>query len=318
MLTDLEQKVDESKSRRSVGLTFATATAVISGFAVFINGYGVRAWREVASATTYTTVKNAVAAVVLVVLATALTRRGSREGLRRPKGTGQWVGVLAVAVVGGSIPFALFFEGFARATSSQAAFIHKTLVVWVVMLALIFLRERIGWLHVAAVGLLVWGQATLLGGVGGLSLGSGEVMMLGATLLWSCEVIVAKRLLSAMSPMTLAVARMAGGAVLLIGFATVSGAAVNFSALGASHVLWVLATGAVLAAYVGTWYSALARAQAVDVTAILVGGALITAALNVGVRGLAVPPVAGLALVGCGVVLAVAALWTRPKSIELG
>lgn len=316
MLGEADQGTDKGTSSRPIGLAFAAVTAVISGFAVFINGYGVRAWGEVASATTYTTVKNAVAAVVLIGLATTLTRRGSREGLRRPQGVAQWAGVVAVAVVGGSIPFALFFEGFARAASSQAAFIHKTLVVWVVILAVVFLRERIGWLHVAAVALLVWGQASLLGGFGGLSLGSGEVMMLGATLLWACEVVVAKKLLSAVSPMTLAVARMAGGAGLLIGYGLVAGSSIDLAALSVSHVGWVLATGAVLAAYVATWYSALARAQAVDVTAVLVGGALITAALNVGVRGLAAPPLAGLVLVGCGAVLAGAAHLVRQRPIS--
>ena len=317
MLSDAERTATREPTRRSVGLAFAAGTALISGCAVFVNGYGVRAWREVASATTYTTVKNAVAALILIALAVGLTRSGSREGLRRPEGTRQWLGVAAVAIVGGSIPFALFFEGFARASSSQAAFIHKTLVVWVVILAVVFLRERIGWLHVAAVALLVWGQATLLGGIGELAIGSGEFMMLGATLLWSVEVVVAKKLLSSVSPMTLAVARMAGGAVLLIAYGIVSGASVSFAALGMSHILWVLLTGLVLAAYVGTWYSALARAQAVDVTAVLVGGALVTAALNVGIRDLAVPPVAGLVLVGCGVVLAGVALASRQRPIRI-
>lgn len=290
----------------------AAITAVVSGFAVFINGYGVRAWKGVADATTYTTFKNIVAAVVLIGAATLLTRRGSAEGLRRPESKGQWLGLGAVAVIGGSIPFALFFEGFSRAASSQAAFIHKTLIIWVVVLAFFFLRERIGWLHVAAVGLLVWGQTVLLGGLGGLTLGSGEWMMLAATLLWSVEVIVAKKLLSAVSSMTLGVARMAGGAALLVAYGIARGAFADIVGLSVGHLLWVLATGLVLSAYVASWYAALARAQAVDVTAVLVGGALITALLNVGVRGLAVPPVAGLGLVGVGVAIALVALWRRP------
>lgn len=317
MPTEPDRTTSQEVPRRYVGLTFAAATAVISGFAVFINGYGVRAWSEVSSATTYTTVKNAVAAVVIIVVAVALTRSGSREGLRRPDGAAQWAGVAAVAVFGGAIPFALFFEGFARAASSQAAFMHKTLVVWVVILAVIFLRERIGWLHVVAVLLLIWGQAALLGGVSELSLGSGELMMLGATLLWSVEVVVAKKLLAAVSPMSLAVARMAGGTLILTLYGAVSGAVIDFELMRLSHIGWVLLTGAVLAAYVGSWYSALARAQAVDVTAVLVGGALITAALNTGIRGLAVPPVAGLVLVGCGVALAGAGLLARQRPFSV-
>lgn len=303
------------RESRSLGLALAAVTAVVSGFAVFINGFGVRAWSGVADATTYTTVKNSVAAVALISVAVSLTRRRSAEGLRRPQAVREWLGLAVVAVVGGSIPFALFFEGFARAASSQAAFIHKTLVVWVVILAVVFLKERIGWLHVGAVGLLVWGQAALLGGVAGLSVGSGELMMLGATLLWSVEVILAKRLLTRLTPATLAVARMGGGAALLLGYGVFRGSAVDLAALGISHILWVGATGLVLACYVGLWYSALARAQAVDVTAILVGGALITAMLNVGVRGLAMPPVAGLILVGCGVGLALVAIRRHPRPL---
>lgn len=298
------------------GAALAAMTAVVSGFAVFINGYGVRAWSGVADATTYTTFKNVVAAVVLTGAAVLLTRRGSVAGLRRPEGTRQWFGLATVAVIGGAIPFALFFEGFARAASSQAAFIHKTLIVWVVVLAAVFLRERIGWLHVAAVGLLVWGQAVLLGGVGGLTLGAGEWMMLAATILWSAEVIVAKRLLSSVSPMSLAVARMGGGAALLVTYGIVRGSLADLSGLTLGHLLWVLATGVVLSAYVGGWYAALARAQAVDVTAVLVGGALITAVLDVGMRGLATPPAAGLGLVGVGVAIAMVAGWRRPALVK--
>jgi hypothetical protein len=68
----------------------------------------------------------------------------------------------------------------------------------------------------------------------------------------------------------------------------------------------------VLAAYVGTWYAALARAQAVDVTAVLVAGALITAALRLGVQGAALSSAAGLGLVAAGVALAALAGWRRP------
>jgi drug/metabolite transporter (DMT)-like permease len=65
---------------------------------------------------------------------------------------------------------------------------------------------------------------------------------------------------------------------------------------------WALATGLILAAYVGTWYSALARAAAIDVTALLVPGAIITALLQSGSKAL-VPQWPGLALVAAGAAL---------------
>ncbi len=161
----LREAIRKTETRR-MGLMLAAVTAVISGFAVFINGYGVRAWSEISDPTTYTTLKNVVAAAVLVTVATLLTRRKSSESVTLPHGAAQWSGLAAVAVVGGSIAFVLFFEGLARASSGQAAFIHKTLLIWVAILAVGILRERIGFPHVAAVVLLVWGQAVLIGGVG--------------------------------------------------------------------------------------------------------------------------------------------------------
>jgi hypothetical protein len=50
---------------------------------------------------------------------------------------------------------------------------------------------------------------------------------------------------------------------------------------------------------VATWYAALARAQAVDVTAVLVIAAIVTALLNAGFEGAPVD-LAGLGLIGLG------------------
>ncbi len=100
----------------------------------------------------------ALGAVLLGVLAALAGARGSAARLVLPRGRAQWVGLVAVAIVGGSVPFVLFFEGLARATSVHAAFLQKTLVVWVAVLAVPLLSERLGWAQVAAVGLLVWAR----------------------------------------------------------------------------------------------------------------------------------------------------------------
>jgi drug/metabolite transporter (DMT)-like permease len=68
---------------------------------------------------------------------------------------------------------------------------------------------------------------------------------------------------------------------------------------------WVVATGLILAGYVGSWYLALERAPAVDVTAVLVGGALVTALLGNFVQGVPLPDAIGLLLLGAGVAIIV-------------
>jgi drug/metabolite transporter (DMT)-like permease len=283
------------------GLVLAASTAAISGVAVFVNSFGVRAWREVGDPSSYTTAKNLVAALFLVSGGAWLARHRSSDRPTLPRGAWQWAGLAAIAVVGGSVPFVLFFEGLARADTTQAAFIHKTLVIWVAVLAVVVLRERIGPLHVFAIASLVAGEAVLAGGVAGIRPGAGEAMILAATLLWAIEVVLAKRLLRDLPAATVSIARMVGGTALLIVFVALRGTGVDITAVGWSHLGWILVAGALLAAYVGTWHLALARAPAIDVTAVLVGGAMITALLQTGISGAPVASPLGLTLLAAGV-----------------
>ncbi len=289
--------------RTRTGLALALAAAVISGVSVYVNSFGVRAWGgAVGGAAAYTTAKNLVAAVVLAVVLALVTRHAPGEGLVRPRRPAHWAGLAAVAVIGGSVPFVLFFEGLARVASANAAFIQKTLVIWVALLAVPLLRERLTLWHVAAIAGLVWGQALLGGGTGGIGLGAGEAMILAATLLWAAETVVARRLLPELSALTVATARMGGGVVILIGYTLATTKWAELTAAGWHQWSWAIATGLILAAYVGTWYAALARAGAIDVTALLVPGAIITALLQSGSKALA-PQWPGLALVAAGAAL---------------
>lgn len=301
--------MSQFSSTRRRGLLLAAATAVISGFAVFLNGYAVKVWSPAGDATTYTTVKNLVAALIIGAFAAGMAMRRSPERAGIPAGRRQRLDLAAIAIVGGSLPFVLFFEGLARADSAQAALIHKTLVIWVGVLAVVVLRERIGWPHVTAIGLLVWGQVMISGGPGALAFGTGELMILGATLLWALEVVLAKRILEDVSPTTVAGARMLGGSVVLVLWALVRGATLDWAGVTSTQWLWVVATGVFLSGYVLTWFAALSRAPAIDVTAVLVAGAVITAMLRttVGDIGLASP--VGPALLLIGVVMVSVTSW---------
>lgn len=294
---------------RSWGVALAFVTSLVSGVSIYTNGHAVRRFDGSAA---FTTAKNLVATVALGAMLVALTARRSDGGWTPPRTAGARWGLVAVGVVGGSVPFLLFFEGLSRATSSDAAFIHKTLVVWVALLAVVVLRERLGWPHLAAIAALVAGQALLTDDLTGVGPGSGEVLILAATLLWSVEVVVAKRLLGHLSPLTVGVARMALGALVLVGWLAATGQLGDLAAYDAAQWGWVLLTGLLLTGYVSTWYAALARAQAVDVTAVLVFGAVVTAALAGALDGVPLrPDLPGLVLVAAGV--AVVSLLPRAR-----
>jgi drug/metabolite transporter (DMT)-like permease len=296
-------------SMRSIGVALAFATALVSGVSVVVNSHGVSHFDD---ATVYTTAKNAVAGLLLVALALPLLR-SSHVGAR-PRSRAQGAGLVAIAAVGGSLPFVLFFEGLSRATATQAAFIHKTLVVWVALLAVPLLRERLGPAHYAAIGLVLAGQVWLAGDPGVVAFGVGEAMILAATLLWAVEVILVKRLVERLDPRTLAAARMGLGTVMLLAWLALSGRGGDLLALSGDQWSWAIATGLLLTAYVGTWYAALSRAQAVDVTAVLVFAAVVTAVVDRVTDGAAIDLV-GVALVTLGAALAgAAALRTAPRA----
>jgi drug/metabolite transporter (DMT)-like permease len=283
-------------STRATGIALAFVTALISGVAIFVNGHAVKHFGD---ATVYTTAKNAVAGVLLLALAAPLLGgpRSELPSIRKHR-----LGLLAIAVIGGSVPFVLFFEGLARAEATQAAFIQKTLVVWVALIAVPLLHERLGWPHLAAIALLVAGQAWLVGDAGTVAFGSGEAMIFAATLLWAVEIIVAKKLLADLDSRLLGMARMTLGTAVLLGWVVVSGRADQLFSLSGDQWSWVLLTGLILAGYVATWFAALARAQAVDVTAVLVFGAVVTAVLSRVADGVAFD-LGGAVLITAGAIL---------------
>src|ERR1039458_105067 len=307
-----------TRTKRVVpGVFVAGVTALISGVSVFVNSYGVRA---VSSPAVYTTAKNLVATLVLAIAPWTgwLLRRRHRgsapanfvtatqnSGVAR-FGALQWLGLAYVGIVGGGLAFVLFFDGLARSEPASAAFWRDTLVIWVAVLAVPFLRERIRWWNVAAVGLLIAGEIIVSGGVGQLAANRGELYVIASSMLWAVEVVIARHLLRGLAPATLSLVRMGVGAIALLAYLGSTGALTLFASLSAHQMMWAAWTGLLLGAYVATWMTALSRARALDVTSVLVASALITWLLQLGAGG-AAPARSSLGLVliamGAGLVV---------------
>lgn len=276
--------------RWGVGLAFATA--LISGFSIFVNGFAVK---QLPDPAVYTTLKNGVAAVLLIGLAAATVRRDEVAALDR----GSWLRLGVIGIVGGSVPFLLFFTGLAQASAPSAAFIQKTLFIWVAMLAVPFLGERLGLAQVGALVVLLAGQFLVVM-PSGVAWGSGETMIAAATLLWAVEAVLAKRLLASVPSQVVGAGRLGIGLLVLVGYLVVTGRASSITSLMATQWAWALGTGLLLTAYVATWFGALRRAPASLVTAILVLGAPVTAILQALQKG-ALP--GAPTLIGQGLIL---------------
>lgn len=262
------------------GIAMAAGAALISGIAIYLNAFAVK---QLPDAAVYTTLKNGVAATVLLAATLAL---GAAREARTITGR-EWVRVLAVGLVGGSVPFVLFFTGLAQASAPSAAFVQKTLFVWVALLAVPFLGERLGWAPLMALALLLVGQALVLPPAG-IVWGSGETLILVATMMWAIETILVKKLLDTIPASLIAALRMGVGLIVLIGYLAGSGKLPILTGLSQPQWGWALLTGVVLAGYVATWFSALQRAPASTVTSVLVLGAVATGALTAVTKG-AVP-----------------------------
>src|SRR3989344_539312 len=178
--------------KHSKGIYLALATALISGISIFVNKFAVDA---ISPPLVFTAVKNS--GVGLIILSFILLT-GKWQLVKTLKKR-QYIWLITIGIIGGSIPFYLFFTGLSTIPAINAAMIHKSLVLWVAVLASIFLKEKITKLHILAI-LVLFSSNYLVGGFKGFTFSTGELYILLATLFWSVETIVAKKILSEVDP----------------------------------------------------------------------------------------------------------------------
>jgi drug/metabolite transporter (DMT)-like permease len=280
------------------GIMLAFGAAIVSGISIYINKFGVA---QIKDPFIYTTVKNS--AVVIGLLA-AVGLFASWKELRGLTPT-RWLAWIGLGVIGGGVPFLLFFQGLTTASAASAALVQKSLFLWVALLALPLLKERLSAWQVLGLAVLVLGQFLLqpLTHWGGW--GTGETLILIATLLWAVETILAKKVLGWMSSQTAALGRMGIGALVMWVFLSVTGRAGMAFTLNGTKWLWIVVTAVFLMGYVWIWYSALKWAPATLVTSVLTIGAIVTIVLSAsfGRQTATAPQIVAMALLVLGTAL---------------
>ena len=256
------------------GIYFAFATSIISGVSIFLNKFAVAAIKPPLF---FTTTKNIVVGLILVSVIIAFRKLPQIRILQKK----DIVRLIMIGLVGGSLPFYLFFTGLANVPAANAAIIQKSLVVWVAILAIPFLKEKFSLLSILAVALLFIGN-NYIGGFKGFSFSSGELMIGGATMLWAVENVIAKKALKNIDADIVSAARMGLGAIVLLGatLLTAPSSLTSILSFDTTQWFWLGITSMLLVGYVMTWYRALALAPATTVTAILVFSTVITNVLS--------------------------------------
>lgn len=249
------------------GILLALTTATISGVANFIAKIGV----TVADPFVHTTLRVGTVALALTLLVhhkyglANIAKVSPRNKLK----------LLTIGLVGGSVPFMLFFVGLTKTTALTAALIHKTLYIWVALLAIFFLKERITFKQMIGYTIVLWGNLFLFRGAK-FTFGQGELMILTATILWAIENVIAKSALSEVKPVVVAWARLTIGAVVITTTTLLLGKGELLMLLTLPQIITILAGATTLFFYVLTWYTALSLAPATLVAALLVPATLIT------------------------------------------
>ncbi|MFH1111952.1 MAG: DMT family transporter [Patescibacteria group bacterium] len=260
------------KLNYSSAIALALTTAVISGTANFLNKLAVTA---VANPTIFTFVKNSLVSLFLIGIIIALKKWPELKQINKK----DWYKLIIIGIVGGSVPFILFFKGLSLTSAVNAGLIHKTLFIWVALLAVPILKEKISWVQGAALALLTAGNF-VLGGWQNFTFSSGELMIFIATLLWAVETIIAKKTLQNVSSLITASSRMVFGSIILFGVVIWQYDLPVFGNLTPTQWSWTILPSLLLLGYVLTWYTALKHAPAILVASLLVPATLVTNLLS--------------------------------------
>lgn len=285
-----------------MGLAFALTTAVVSGVSTFVNGYAVQG----TSSDAFVTVRNLAVAGLLGPIAVVVSFGGGRRTRTSSRDLG-WLAV--VGLVGGAVPFLLFFHGLQLAAAQHgattASFLYRTLFLFATVFGVVLLREKFSRWTALAGGLLLGGSYLLLS-LGAPVWTDGSLWVLAATVLWAGEYTLSKRLLARLPSSTVAIGRMGFGGLFLSAYLLATAQWGSVAGFGASTWLWVGLSAALLTAFVTCWYAALARLDVGVATAVLVLGYPVTWLLSVGVsgRGVSAVELLGAAAVVVGVAVA--------------
>lgn len=256
------------------GIILAAVAAFISGISIFLNKFALEA---IKNPLVFTTTKN----VLVGILILSFILISGKWKLIKKLNKHQIIKLVLIGIIGGSLPFYLFFTGLSEISAINAAIIQKTLVFWVIILALPFLKEKLSKLQLFSIIMLFSGNI-FIGGFSGFKFSGGELLILLSTILWAIENIIAKKVLDKVDSDLVTSARMGFGSLILISvtfFSNPSGL-LQISLFNQAQWSWVILSAILLLGYVTFWYRALKFAPAITVTAILVTSTLITNLLS--------------------------------------
>ena len=237
--------------KETLGTLLVICTAIISGFAIPVNKFLIIGLDPAV----FTAIRAIIIAVGFFVLASFQSKFNYKKFKKVP-----WKYLLAIGFVGGGLAFLLYFTGLKLTTSGRAAFLHKTLPLYVVILAFLFLKEKITRKQIVAICLMFLGTLLLYESkIKPTELWSnpsfGDLLVIIATFCWAVENVIAKAaMIKGESNFVVTFARMFFGAIFLFAAVMLLNKFDELLTLTPEQVGKLLISASILFGYVLTWY----------------------------------------------------------------
>jgi drug/metabolite transporter (DMT)-like permease len=242
--------------KETLGTILAIMAALISGVSIVVNKIFIVS----AEPLVFTAVRAAIIALGFLVVLSLQKKKPDKlaKGNKKPieqANKRQWKYLLLIGIIGGGLAFFLFFSGLKMTTAGRAAFLQKTLPIYVTILAFAFLKEKVTKKQVLALVVMLVGLSAISLAEISATVTMGDLLVLSATVLWAVEVIMAKHILSkGESSSMVSFARMFFGALLLFALIFALGKVDALAALNSQQITNMLVSTAILFAYVACWY----------------------------------------------------------------
>ena len=314
-------------SRKAVapGILLVLLTVLFSGVSNFVNAQALGqnpAWNS----DLFVTLRNVSVALLLVPLV-VLLGRSARTRLTRM----DWLKLGTIGLVGGAVPFVLFFRGLQMAGSSGAAtatFGYRALFLMAAVFGVVFLHERVSPRLALAAGLLLAGNALLLSLTAPVWT-NGTALVLLATALWAAEYTLSKHALRTVPSGTVALGRMGFGGIFLLAYVVLTGQLGGVAAVTGAQWGWIALSVVLLLGFVTSWYAGLKTVDVNVATAMLVLAFPVTWVLGflAAKSAFGLPQLAGVVAITLGAALVVGLaslretwdavrIWLRSKALR--
>lgn len=233
------------KNREEIrGTLLVLLTAFISGISIVINKFFVVKIDPLI----FTAIRAFFIGIIFLFISLYFSKAGKFKQT-------SWKNLILIGIIGGCIAFWLFFAGLKLTTAGRAAFLHKTLPIYAVILAFIFLKEKITKKQLIAMLVMLAGLLLLELTEISSEIRIGDMLVLSATILWAIENTLAKKvMLDKESNWVVTFSRMFFGSLILFAIIFISGKTNLIFSLTSQQIFYITASTILLFLYVFTWY----------------------------------------------------------------